>query len=168
MSIFRKNGFRMELNTIDRQCFMGNSHNSTIIRKRIHLILLRNAVFPHDQGMVSCHLVFLRQACKHSCSVVVDLCYFSVHGTHTLFHYCSPTVANHLMAQTDTKNRNPSLKSFYGIYAELRIPGTLRSRRKDDSFRVQLFQFLQGDLVAASDQDLSSKLLKICLEIINK
>ena len=158
----------MELHTIDRPCFMGNSHNSTIIRKRIHLILLRNAVFPHDQGMVSCHLVFLRQACKHSCSVVVDLCYFSVHGTHSLFYYCSRTVADHLMAQTDTKNRNPSLKSFYCIYAELRIPGTLRSRRKNDSFRIHCFQFLRGDLIATSDQDLSSKLLEICLEIINK
>ena len=42
-----------------------------------------------------------------------------------------------------------SLKSFYGIYAELRIPGTLRSRRKDDSFRVQLFQLLQGDAALA-------------------
>ena len=147
---------------------MGNSHNCSVIGNSIYLIFFRDAVFPDDQGMISCHLIFLRQACKHAGSVIMDLCYFSMHGAYSLFHYCACTVADNLMAQTDTQDRNPSLKFFYRIYTELRIPGTFRSRRKNNPFRIHRFQLLKSDLITAFNQYLSSQFLKICLQIIYK
>ena len=145
---------------------MGNSHHRSIFRNCIYLIFFRQAVSANDQRMISCYLEFFRQLCEYTCSVVVDLCNFPVHRTAAFFYYCA--VADNLMAQKDTQDRNPSLKFFYRIYTELRIPGTFRSRRKNNPFRIHRFQLLKSDLITAFHQDLSSQFLKICFQIINK
>ena len=147
---------------------MRNRHHCPIFCHGINLILFWNTVFFYNQRMISGYPKMLRKSCKKSGSVMMNLSHLSMHWFFSLFHSRTTTVSQYLMSQTDSQNRDFSLKALRCLHTELCIPGTLRSRRQHNSFRMHPFDLIQGNLITPLYQNLPPQFLKIGFQIVYK
>src|ERR1700756_569233 len=108
----------------------------------------------HDQRMVTRGYEILGQFAKNGFAIVMDSAGFAVHQRRSAYHITSERVANGLMAEANSKDRDFPRELADDVDANARILRFSGAGRDHDPLRFSVGNFVDSDLVIAPNFEL--------------
>src|SRR5574341_566986 len=105
---------------------------------------------------------------EQSGSVVGNLRSLPVHQSGGVCNVCAVYLTNGLMSQADSQNGGYSSSLFDKVIHDSGVLRPSRSRREDDSYRTQPFDFFDSDFIVTKDLNVSAQFVQILREIVSK
>jgi len=150
---FGKHGFGMELDAFELQLTMAQAHDKAVGFGG-NLELAGEPFLFHDQRMVTRGYEILRKFAKNGFAIVMDSAGFAVHQRRSAYHITSERVANGLMAEANSKDRDFPSELADDVDANARILRFAGAGRDHDPLRFSVGDFVDGDLVIAPNFEL--------------
>ncbi len=161
-------GLRVELDTLNWKIPMTQSHDQSISRRGRDLQTLRQGFAFHHQRMITRRQETIGQTTKDSPIVMTDFACLPMHEVRGRDDPTAENLANRLVAKANTQNR---LLGFKGLDDSQRDPRLIRGprpRRDHNSFRVQLGDSSNIDLVIPENFDVLSQFAQVLDKIVGK
>lgn len=150
---FGKHGFWMELDALELQLTMAQAHDQAVGFGG-NLELAGEPFLFHDQRMITRRYEILRQFAKNGFPIVMDSAGFAVHQRRSAYHIASERVANGLMTEANSKDRDFPRELADDVDANTRILGFAGAGRDHDPLRLSVRDFVDGNLVVAPNLEL--------------
>src|SRR5260221_5048507 len=167
MAAGRGNAFGMELNAVDRAVGMLQSHDNAVRG----LCGDRQAVGParaiDDEGVIARRLERVGQAGEEPGATMADGAELAMHGLRRANDVAAEDLADRLMAETDAEDRKIA-GAADEVEADAGAVGIARSRRDNDTLRLQGERGLDGHGVVALHHDLGAELAEIVAKVADE
>src|SRR2546428_4238246 len=118
--------------------------------------------------MVSCCWKTLRQSFEQSLAVMENFTRLSMHQRWRADDPSSKYLANGLMAETDSQDRDGFVKMPDDVFCDSRIGGRTRAGRNNDARGFQPLDFFRRNLIVSEYPKVFPKLTQILYEVVRK
>src|SRR3984893_7269773 len=102
---FGEHGFGMELHAFEEQLAVAQAHDEAVALGG-NFEFAGQAFSLHDEGVIARGHEVLRQFAKNGLAIVMDAAGFAVHQRRGAHHFAAEGVANGLMTETNSEDRN--------------------------------------------------------------
>src|ERR1700724_2263596 len=150
---FGQHGFGMELHAFELQFTMAQAHDQAVGFGG-NLELAGEPFLFHDERMVTRGYEILRQFAKNGFAIVMDSAGFAVHQRRSAYHITSERVADGLMAEANSKDRDFPRELADDVDAHTRNLWFAGAGRDHDPLWLSVRDFVDGDLVVAPNFEL--------------
>src|SRR3954468_21136568 len=132
VAVLREDGLGVELHALDGQRAVAHAHDLAVLGPCGDLELRRAARALDGERMVARRLVRRRQALEDAAALVVDARDLAVHEGLRVDHLAAEGLADRLVAEAHTEDRDFPLEALEKRKADTRLVRRARAGRKHD------------------------------------
>jgi hypothetical protein len=158
----------VELDAFDAQLAVAKAHDGTVCGFGGNFERTRERFALDNQRVIARSLKILGEAAKDGLAIVVNFAGFSVHDFWRADYAAAECGANCLVAEANAENWNFPGEALDEWNADASFRWRARAGGDYDAFGLELFNFIESDLVIAADFKLLPHLAEVLRQVVGE